>query len=122
MGAAIFCPIWFLRSAMPHTGIKNIHQRNGFLVLAGFLFYLIPVFLICEIFIKGMRVFAIWWYLCFVALLATFRFTLRGKFNLDGDYLQDFFGAMILYPLIVEQIDVHFRNLGLFTKVTDASN
>eukprot|EP00397_Hematodinium_sp_SG-2012_P002610 GEMP01002617.1.p1 GENE.GEMP01002617.1~~GEMP01002617.1.p1 ORF type:complete len:854 (-),score=153.17 GEMP01002617.1:2082-4643(-) len=106
---AVVAPTYFLQTALNHGKFKSNRSRIGFLVMMSALFYLVPLFLFLNIAKHGIWVFAMWWYLCFVACLALFRGHMRKLKNLDGDFFQDLFASAFMYPMVAAQLDAHFR-------------
>eukprot|EP00397_Hematodinium_sp_SG-2012_P002832 GEMP01002840.1.p1 GENE.GEMP01002840.1~~GEMP01002840.1.p1 ORF type:complete len:882 (+),score=189.77 GEMP01002840.1:495-3140(+) len=105
---AAVAPWYFLRSSLPHTTMKNSNTRILYLVMVAALFHAWLIFMCLESAFGGAMVIGWWWYFCFGTVLSFFRGQMRTLKNLEGDFFQDWFSSMMLYPIVCEQLDAHF--------------
>jgi len=116
---AAVIPWYFLISSMEHTTIKARWKKIAFVFVFALLFYLFPFFAVLSAGWPGAWVFGGIFYAGFAMLLAIFRQDMRQKTSVEGNFLEDFFASALMYPLVCQQMDAHFRNRGFKDLNTD---
>ena len=75
------------------------------------LFSLFIFFHLLELAIPGCWAIAWFFYLCFTCQITAIRIKTREIYDIIGNASEDLFSAMILYPLVVTQLDLTTENL-----------